>query len=266
VTPIPRLDSAALHGANHGSAEAGGHHPGNPGQAGPNSGALRPGTPADQLCAQLPAGLPAAVAALAAAGQIADGELVRRAMQGEQDAFAALVARYQKRAFWVAYHVVGRTEDARDIVQEAFVRLFRSLPRYDHARSFYTWFYRIIMNLAIDQLRRQRHGTTYSLDDMAPHLVDDRSASGEQMAVQREERALVWKVLEQLDPRFRAVLVLRDLHGLSCREIAPILRVTHATARWRLHKGRQLFREAWERHTRSEHEGRLRPSGDEGEE
>jgi RNA polymerase sigma-70 factor (ECF subfamily) len=206
---------------------------------------------------QLPAGLPRAVATLAADVQVGDGELVRRALQGEQDAFAALVARYQKRAFWVAYHVVGRTEDARDIVQEAFVRLFRSLPRYDHARSFYTWFYRIIMNLAIDHLRRQRHGASGSLDDWAPQLVDARAATGEQLAVQREERALVWEVLEQLDPRFRAVLVLRDLHGLSCREIGPILRLTHATTRWRLHKGRQMFRDEWER--------RMRSASDDGE-
>jgi RNA polymerase sigma-70 factor (ECF subfamily) len=54
-------------------------------------------------------------------------------------------------------------------------------------------------------------------------------------------------VLEKLDPKFRAVLVLRDIHGLSCREIAPILRITHATARWRLHRGRQAFRDHWER-------------------
>jgi len=57
----------------------------------------------------------------------------------------------------------------------------------------------------------------------------------------------VWAVLGELDPKFRAVLVLRDIQGLSCREIAPILRVTHATARWRLHRGRQMFRERWER-------------------
>lgn len=242
------------------------------GPGGPEHGAERSpgGAPRDrqEVGGGLPSGLPAAVAALAAAGQVGDGELVRLSLAGDQDAFAALVARYQKRAFWVAYHVVGRTEDARDIVQEAFVRLFRSLPRYDHARSFYTWFYRIVMNLAIDQLRRHRHGSTRSLEDMAPHLVDANSPSGEQVAVQQEERSLVWAVLEQLDPRFRAVLVLRDLHDLSCREIAPILRVSHATARWRLHKGRQLFREEWERRTRAgllDGADQAMPAGGEGE-
>src|SRR5262245_35736752 len=97
----------------------------------------------------LPAGLPSEVAALAQDPALSDAELVRRTLAGQQDPFAALVARYQKRAFWIAYHVVGRVEDARDVAQESFVRLFRSLAKYDFARSFYTWFYRIVMNLAI---------------------------------------------------------------------------------------------------------------------
>ena len=65
--------------------------------------------------------------------------------------------------------------------------------------------------------------------------------------VLQEQHGQVWAILETLDPKFRAVLVLRDIHGLSCREIAPILRITHATTRWRLHRGRQVFREHWER-------------------
>src|SRR5690606_34944866 len=113
-------------------------------------------------------------------------------------------------------------------------------------RSFYTWFYRIVMNLAIDQLRKQRSDTR-RLDDVLIALSDEREPDGSQPLERAEQDAMVWSVLERLDPKFRAVLVLRDIHGLSCREIAPILRVTHATARWRLHRGRQLFRDHWER-------------------
>ncbi|MBX3461673.1 MAG: sigma-70 family RNA polymerase sigma factor [Planctomycetes bacterium] len=199
------------------------------------------------VCPDLPAGLPAAIAELAAAPHISDAELVRRTLAGQQDPFAALVARYQKRAFWIAFHVVGRVEDARDVTQEAFVRLFRSLARYDLRRAFYTWFYRIVMNLAIDQLRKRRSSRTAPLDDVLPGLPDEREAAGSAPLERIEEHQLVWRVLERLDARFRAVLVLRDIHGLSCREIAPILRLTHATARWRLHRGRQMFRDQWER-------------------
>jgi RNA polymerase sigma-70 factor (ECF subfamily) len=197
--------------------------------------------------AGIPAGLPRAVADLAHDAAVSDAELVRRTLAGQQDPFAALVARYQKRAFWIAYHVVGRVEDARDVAQEAFVRLFRSLAKYDFARSFYTWFYRIVMNLAIDSLRKLRSARAGSLDDVLPSLIDAREQSGDAPLERGEENGQVWAVLEKLDAKFRAVLVLRDIHGLSCREIAPILKVTHATARWRLHRGRMLFREHWER-------------------
>jgi RNA polymerase sigma-70 factor (ECF subfamily) len=201
----------------------------------------------------LPRGLPTDVERMAAAAGVTDAELVRRTVAGEDDAFAALVARYQKRAFWVAFHVLGRVEDARDVAQEAFVRLYRSIASYDYARSFYTWFYRIVMNLAIDLLRKHKTSKAQSLDDV-PGGIERADAAGEGAAAAelKEQSGQVWQVLSRLDAKFRAVLVLRDIHGMSCREIAPILRVTHATVRWRLHRGRQVFREHWERL----HEGR----------
>lgn len=195
----------------------------------------------------LPAGLPRAVAELAASPQCSDAELVRRTLAGQHDPFAALVARYQKRAYWIACQVLGNPEDARDVVQDAFTRLYRSLERYDFARAFYTWFYRIVMNLAIDALRKRRSARATDLEPALGGLVDGRLLDGPEALLQAERHQLVWAVLDHLDPRFRAVLVLRDLQGLSCREIAPILKLSHATARWRLHKGRQMFREHWER-------------------
>ena len=195
----------------------------------------------------LPGGLSSAVHQLASAVEIDDAELVRRTCAGQEDAFAALVARYQKRAFWIAFHVVGRVEDARDVAQESFVRLFRSIERYDHTRSFYTWFYRIVMNLAIDCLRKIKSARSSSIEEFVALLPDEREPRGAQQLERNEQNAQVWAVLEKIDAKLRAVIVMRDIHGLSCREIAPILRITHATARWRLHRGRQMFREHWER-------------------
>lgn len=204
---------------------------------------------AGPAAANLPTGLSTAVQLLAIDPALSDAELVRRTLAGQQDPFAALVARYQKRAYWIAFHVVGRTEEARDVAQEAFVRLFKGLAQYDFARSFYTWFYRIVMNLAIDALRKLRSARAGSLDDVLGGLPDQRE-SGDAPVEREEQDRAVWAVLERLDAKFRAVLVLRDIHGLSCREIAPILKVTHATARWRLHRGRQMFRDHWERRER----------------
>ena len=195
----------------------------------------------------LAAGMPAGVARLAADGQVGDGELVRRALDGEEDAFSALVARHQKRAFWIAFHLVGKAEDARDVTQEAFLRLHHCLGQYDFARNFSTWFHRILTNLAIDHLRKHRHAAgAASLEDFPGGLVDGREA-GIAVWERAERRALVQKVLDALDPRFRAVLVMRDLQGMAGQEIAPVLGVTHSTVRWRLHRARQMFQRHWER-------------------
>lgn len=188
-----------------------------------------------------------------------DAAIVRRILEGEPDAFGELVHRYSRRAFWIAYHVLGAVEDSRDVVQESFLRLHRSLHRYDFARSFYTWFYRIVMNLAIDALRKRRSARSIAVEDFS-----DQPAPGDRptQAIERdEERAIVWRALDGLDPKFRAVVVLRDIHGLSSREIAPILGVTHVTARWRLHRGRELFRDEWRRLTDEEQETGSRSGG-----
>ena len=197
------------------------------------------------LDAALPEGLSMAAQQQAVSQEVADGELVQRSMDGDEDAFASLVARYQRRAFWISFHVLGRVEDARDVAQESFVRVYKSLHRFDFDRNFYTWFYRIVMNLAIDQLRKNRSGKAASLHDFGDSLPGDGDAQAP--AESRETCGLVWRVLEKMDAKFKSVLVLRDIHGMGCREIAPILSVTHATVRWRLHRGRQIFREHWER-------------------
>lgn len=174
-----------------------------------------------------------------------DAVLVRNTLDGDQAAFAELVERYQRKGFWIAYHTVGRIEDARDVVQDAFLRVYRSLDKFDFERNFYTWFYRIVMNLAIDALRKGKSARTTAVDDLGESFAAPEDNA---RPIERgETRGLVWQVLERMDSKFKSVLVLRDIHGMSCREIAPILKVTHATVRWRLHRGRKLFRERWER-------------------
>ena len=203
-------------------------------------GAPRPGTPLGRRATP-----PLDGAAIPEDAAI-DAAILRRILDGDHEAFGELVARYQRRAFWVALHLVGRSEDARDVVQDAFVRVHRSLDRFDFGRNFYTWFYRIVMNLAIDALRKRRAAPAMPLDS-APEPAGTDDGRPEAVLERDERRGAVWTVLDRLDGKFRAVLVLRDIHGLGCREIAPIVGATHATVRWRLHRGRQLFREAWER-------------------
>ncbi len=178
---------------------------------------------------------------------IEDNTLIQRALDGEMEAFAGLMARYERKAFWVAFQVVGSIEEARDLVQEAFLRVHRSLDRFDFSRNFYTWLYRIVTNLAIDSLRKSRNEPR-QVSGEGIDLPDEEERYRRTASPEEQERAArVRAVLDTLPPRFRTVLALRDLHGLSCREIGPILDLTYATVRWRLHKARQLFRLHWER-------------------
>ncbi|HHI80873.1 MAG TPA: sigma-70 family RNA polymerase sigma factor [Planctomycetes bacterium] len=181
---------------------------------------------------------------------VGDNDLIQGALDGDLDSFAGLMQRYERRAFWCAFHVLGEVEEARDVVQDAFLRVHRSLERFDFDRNFYTWLYRIVTNLSIDRLRKRKNEVTLTIDDERAAVVPDPTVLGstpEEQMVCRERSWKVRKVLDSLPAAFRTVMALRDLHGLSCREIGPILDLTYATVRWRLHKARRLFRDAWER-------------------
>ncbi len=180
-----------------------------------------------------------------------DNELIRSAQRGERDAFAELVKLYHARAYWVAYGLLGDEEDARDVVQDAFIRVLGALERFDFAQSFYTWLYRIIVNLSIDRLRRRSKARSVAIDDVAEPVAE---VQGEQIPSDRiesgETKKEVHAVLETLPEKYKAVMVLRELNGLSCKEIARIVHCSHATVRWRLHVARKFFKDAWERRER----------------
>ncbi|MDF1839439.1 MAG: sigma-70 family RNA polymerase sigma factor [Planctomycetota bacterium] len=183
-----------------------------------------------------------------------DEGLVRRAQLGEEEAFAELVGRHQSRAWRVARGLVRSDEDAQDIAQEAFMRVFRGLERFDFKYAFSTWLYRIVTNLAIDHLRKQRGHVSLSgggdddeSGNLATDLPDHRDERPSDAIVSREMASEVRGILDGLADHFRTALVLREFEGLSCREIAEVVGATQVTVRWRLHRGRKLFLEAWNR-------------------
>jgi RNA polymerase sigma-70 factor, ECF subfamily len=183
-----------------------------------------------------------------------DHALLRRCQEGEEEAFAALVRRHERRAWRVARQMVPSDEDAQDLAQEAFLRVFRSLERFDFQHEFTTWLYRIVTNLCIDHLRKRRPmvSTSASLDEDEGEwdLVDHRDERPSDRIESEETVSEVQACLDALAPHFQSVMVLRELEGLPCTEIAEIVGATHVTVRWRLHRGRKLFQEEWERRRR----------------
>lgn len=190
-----------------------------------------------------------------------DHALIRQALEGDEAGFSGLVERHQRRAYRVARNLVPTDEDAQDLAQEAFLRVFKSLDRFDFSHDFTTWLYRIVTNLCIDFLRKRRSAISVSAgrgdDDEggAFDLEDPRQAAPSDHAEALETAAEVEAVLETLAPHFQSVLTLREIEGLSCPEIAEIVGATHVTVRWRLHRGRKLFQEEWERRSRMRSQG-----------
>lgn len=178
---------------------------------------------------------------------------VRAAQRGDELAFERLVRTHQARAWRVARNLVPNDEDARDLVQEAFVRVFKHIARFDFQYAFSTWLYRIVTNLGIDHLRKRRptFSTTSTDEERGSFDLPDEDATMPGAHLESLETAdEVRATLETLAPHFQSALVLRELEGLACTEIARIVGATHVTVRWRLHRGRKLFQEEWERRAR----------------
>lgn len=147
---------------------------------------------------------------------------------------------------FTARAIVGSLETAREVAQEAFLKVYANRDSFDIKRKFSSWFYRILRNQAVDRVRRQASGTPGSAVELVGDW-DSESPGPAQAASSVERREAVHRILNDLPAKFRTVLALRDLEGLPCSEIADRVGTTPGTVRWRLHHARKLFREQWER-------------------
>ena len=183
-----------------------------------------------------------------------DADVIARARKGDHDAFRVLVERYQERAYGLALRVLRDEEWARDVVQEGFIKVYRSLDRFEGRSSFYTWLYRIVMNLCLDAKRSDRSSRHVEWDETAPLEADPASAdavsavhqefTGPAGSLERAElRGFVARAIEQLPDDARQTLVLREVEGLSYAEIAECLGVPKGTVMSRLHHARRRVRE-----------------------
>lgn len=173
-----------------------------------------------------------------------DAQLIRASLAGDSASFGLLVGRYQDRLYHAIVHVVGSREDARDLVQEAFLQAFSRLKSFQGASAFYTWLYRIAFNMSLSWKRRQR--PKFSIDHARDEAGDepiDHGARPEQVLDQQERARQVRRALAALNDEHRRVLVLREMEGASYETIAEILDIPIGTVRSRLHRARLELRE-----------------------
>jgi RNA polymerase sigma-70 factor (ECF subfamily) len=170
-------------------------------------------------------------------------DLVAAAKAGDRHAFDELVRLTYADTYTLAYRLTGNEEDARDVAQEAYLRAYRGLKRFRGDAQFTTWMYRITANCAATQLgRRSRHRHDV-LDDTVP-LPDPRTDHDPQLRADASDlRVRLAQALEDLPPRLRAVVVLRDVYDLSHESIAAELGISETAAKVRLHRARNKLRE-----------------------
>ena len=181
-----------------------------------------------------------------------DRALVRRCKRGDRSAFRELVDLYQKKVFVVAYGMVHNADDAMDIAQEAFVKIHRNLRRFKGTSSFYTWVYRIVLNLSIDFLRREGRLPTVDFDDTMAHgevgdggdFAFGRAQEDPGLGIdKRRMSAILHRAIDDLSANHRAAIVLREIEGFSYEQIAQALGVPEGTVKSRLSRARETLRE-----------------------
>ena len=175
-----------------------------------------------------------------------DRELVLAAQRGDRDAFKTLFERYHRRAYALAFGVLRHQDDALDVVQDAFIKAHKYLDKFEGNSSFYTWLYRIVMNLAIDHLRKHRRVKPVELDETRIENEGDdallpRILGGNPVRalVDKQIRARIDQALDELSDNHRAVLVMRELEGLSYEDMAQAMSCSKGTIMSRLFHARR---------------------------
>jgi len=180
--------------------------------------------------------------------QTDDRELVRRIRDGDAEALRAIVERYQDRIFSLIYGIVRDRHEVEDVAQEVFLKVYTRIQAFDERSKFYTWLYRVAANAAKDHVKKRirRPAVALEEDDVVPSAGDSPVAH----AAAAETRRLVREAIAALPLRYREVLTLRELEGLSYNEIAGVLQISIGTVESRLHRARAKLKRRMERHAR----------------
>ncbi|UCB52381.1 MAG: RNA polymerase sigma factor [Candidatus Zixiibacteriota bacterium] len=175
-----------------------------------------------------------------------DRELILQLKRGKMKAFRKLVEKYKKPAFFIALGLVGNREDAYDISQEAFTRVYTSLGRFNPQHKFFSWFYAILSNLCKNHLRSREIRGRYirSVDDDAEMSSQTNPAPGPDVLMERNERSLrLWEEISELPLEFKEIIILKHFQGYSYKEISQMLNIPLGSVMSRLYYARKKLKD-----------------------
>jgi RNA polymerase sigma-70 factor (ECF subfamily) len=179
--------------------------------------------------------------------------LIKRSKNGDIGAFEDLIEEYQQKVFNIALRMLGNYEDASDIAQEVFIKVFRAIKGFKGKSSFSTWLYRIATNTCLDELRKRKNKKVLYIDedikledsDLQRQIEDD-SPTPDVIAEKKEIGAIVNEAIDKLSDEHKAAIILRDIQGFSYLEIAEILNCPEGTVKSRINRGRRTLKELLE--------------------
>lgn len=183
-----------------------------------------------------------------------EGWLIKQAQMGDNKAFELLIDEHFKKIYNIAYRLSGNEADASDMTQEVLIKIFRHIGAFNGNSKFSTWVYRVATNTCLDELKKIKRRSTYSLDaelDTGENevvvQVRDEAPTPDIVAEQKELSAAVGKAIKRLSPDHSAVVILRDIQGMSYEEIAKILNCSVGTVKSRLNRGRAQLKKILEK-------------------
>ncbi|MEM1350124.1 MAG: sigma-70 family RNA polymerase sigma factor [Myxococcota bacterium] len=190
-----------------------------------------------------------------------DLELVERARHGDRDAFRELVEKYQRKVYSICYGMLKDAESSLDVSQEVFIKVYRYLEKFNQKSSFYTWLYRITVNMCIDYIRKHSKVQRVEYDDRLSHdgaqgdehiLPSTLGLHPDKVYGRKELREKMLEALETLSEKHRTILILREVEGLSYEEIADVLNISKGTVMSRLFHARRYFQDAIKEYVQGE--------------
>lgn len=176
-----------------------------------------------------------------------DAELVTAFQRGDEQAFTVIVDRYKQRLLRLAMSVVRNQEDALDVLQDALIKVYHNLRSFRQSSALYTWLYRIVMNHAIDYVRRRPQAVVESTSELLHELPDQSpSLRPERALLNNELRERIFAAVDALPPKHRQVILLREIEGLSYKDIAAVTGCSEGTVMSRLFYARERLRQSLE--------------------